>query len=624
METPPSHHPRRSHQLWVASPVLLTAAVPLIALIVWLGYTRANPRLFDTFAGEKIGGRLSQAQAKAIDVATGAVLAPLFMASVNHVWFESARVSVVNERSGSGSGSGRAVPLRTLVAASSTSGGSYDLLTLRALLQGKTFRLFLFALLSLLSAVSRSALGNVIAYEAYSEQNASPSNTLRLQRDITIDASFAPSNAARRVTLDLYDFTPSQNAQVAKQMVALLTELRFENAAPRLTDRTYVGINATSQSLDALPLTVMALDDVPAYRLSVDCSPNLPTSIGVLQPLSRVDTQISLILNTTVTSNNTLFQANYPGVPEDIQTGDGDGYSYAAFSLGSLEAYLGHLNRFNLTNQTLPSIYGNVSYRAFNMSATPSSGKGFTGTQTIMSVSGIRCSLFREHGLLNYTRAAGTNDSTSSWTIASIHFPDNQEKVNIPSMLTQFQTSLNFHAPGAFIGGLGPALSNSVSGSQGATVATDSFTDFALNFLYASGEAQRILYEVAASNKSADHNPPGFFVDITGQMTREHYRITYVPSILLLGLLCLLGASMVTGSMAMYVRKTESARAHRQVDVVRLLVDSMAGLREDHKELTRLARGGNRELDAWADGYKVRYSEVSDDDGTVQIVLEKQ
>jgi hypothetical protein len=54
--------------------------------------------MFDTFVGEKYGGRFSQAQAKAIDVVTGALLAPLFMAASNHVWFDSARVLVVNEQ----------------------------------------------------------------------------------------------------------------------------------------------------------------------------------------------------------------------------------------------------------------------------------------------------------------------------------------------------------------------------------------------------------------------------------------------------------------------------------------------------------------------------------------------
>ncbi|KAF2125637.1 hypothetical protein P153DRAFT_369667 [Dothidotthia symphoricarpi CBS 119687] len=615
-----SCQPRSFAQVWSASQVLVTAAIPAVALVAWLVCIHANPRIFDTFAGEKIGGHFSQAEAKAIDIITGAILAPLFMASLNYIWFANARVSVVNEQQR------RAIPLRTLVTASGTSGGNYDLFQLRDLLQGKTWRLFLLGLLTLLSAVSRSALSNIIAYEAFSENVPSHASTLRVQRDLAIDGAFLgpagllyPSSSL--ISLDLYDFSDSQNAQVAKEMVSLLTGLSYENAASKLTNGTYVGINATSQSLDSLPLTVVEIDNVPAYRLSVDCAPDLPTSISVLQPLSLINTQIELMLNTTSISNNTLFQANYPGVPEDIQTYDGDGYSYAGFSLGSLEAYLGHLQRFNMTNDTSPSIYGDVGFRAFNMTGA---ALGFTGTQSTMSVSGIRCMLYRERGLLNYTRASSNSSSTSTWTISSTHFDNDQEKSSIPSMLAHFQWSnLNFHAPGAVIPGLGPALSNSMTGLHAATTANDTFTDFALNFLYASGEAQRILYEVAATSTNSSKNLHDYYVDVPGFITQQQYRITYVPSILLLGLLCLLAASIVTAAMAAYVRNSDSARAHRRVDVVRLLVDSVSGLQDSRDEWARIAQKGNGDLDTWAVGYKVRYSRVDDDGGTVQIVLDK-
>lgn len=236
------------------------------------------------------------------------------MASINFVWFDSARVSAVNEQQQ------RAIPLRTLVAASGTSAGSYDLFNLRDLLQGKTWRLFMFGLLTLLSAVSRTALSNVIAYEAYSEKIPTQSISLRLQRDLGIYGSFfsldgSITSGDSMFTPTLYDFTASQNAKVSKEMVALLTELSFENTAPGLIEGTYVGINATSQSLSSLPLSIVELDNIPAYRLSIECAPDLPTGISVLQPLSRVNTQITLLMNATATFNNTLFKANYPGVP---------------------------------------------------------------------------------------------------------------------------------------------------------------------------------------------------------------------------------------------------------------------------------------------------------------------
>jgi hypothetical protein len=178
-----AENPITSAQIWSVRQVLLTAIVPVIALFVWLFLIRENSGSFDTFAGEIIGGRFTQAQAKAIDVVTGAILVPLLMAALNYVWFTSARVSVVNEQHH------KPIPLRTLVTVSGTSAGTYDLFHFRDLLQGKTRRLFLFGVLVLLSAVSRSALSNVIAYEAYDEEVNIQVKRLRLLKDHAVDTN---------------------------------------------------------------------------------------------------------------------------------------------------------------------------------------------------------------------------------------------------------------------------------------------------------------------------------------------------------------------------------------------------------------------------------------------------
>jgi hypothetical protein len=62
-------------------------------------------------------------------------------------------------------------------------------------------------------------------------------------------------------------------------------------------------------------------------------------------------------------------------------------------------------------------------------------------------------------------------------------------------------------------------------------------------------------------------------------MTQQQYRITNGPCVLSIGLLCLLAASVVTFTIAAHASKTASTRPHRQVNVVRLLVDSVLGLK---------------------------------------------
>jgi hypothetical protein len=178
--------------------------------------------------------------------------------------------------------------------------------------------------LVLLSAVPRSVLSNVIAYEAYDEEVNIQVKRLRLLKDHAVDTNV--SGAAERLfpilsatTLKLSDFPENTIVELARSMAAMLIELSSRNAASELTRSTYLGINIRSQSLDDLTVDVNRLLDLPTYRLSVDCFPDLPTSLTVSQPLSVVDTQISLSFDLTAESNNTVFEANYPGVSQISQ-----------------------------------------------------------------------------------------------------------------------------------------------------------------------------------------------------------------------------------------------------------------------------------------------------------------
>ena len=104
--------------------IVLSIIIPLLALIIWIARRQVDGyefnTIFATFSGERIGGRFSKSQAKAIDVVTGAVLAPLVAAGFNVVLFSSARATVVDEKMQ------KAIPLRSLLVASTTSSGSYD------------------------------------------------------------------------------------------------------------------------------------------------------------------------------------------------------------------------------------------------------------------------------------------------------------------------------------------------------------------------------------------------------------------------------------------------------------------------------------------------------------------
>jgi hypothetical protein len=112
------------------------------------------------------------------------------------------------------------------------------------------------------------------------------------------------------------------------------------------------------------------------------------------------------------------------------------------------------------------------------------------------------------------------------------------------------------------------------------------------------------------------------FIEVTSISTAEHYRMTLVPSLLLVGLLSLACAGIITIGMMSFTWASKSAETSRRVDGVRLLVDSALNLKGHEEQLLQLARSSNAEIDAWAARYKVRYS-AEDADGTTTVVLKK-
>lgn len=569
--------------LFYYSATALSVAVPIIALIIWLGLNSDNwnTQGWSAIHSAAIGGRLSQPQAKAVDLLSSAFIAPLILGCFNYVWFACARVAVVNEYRPKQEG----VPFYSLVEVSSTTGGSYDILKLKALLVPRTKRLMFLGLLVLFSAIAKSALGNVIAYEAFTENASGQSPQLRLLSD---DAVAVPNTFVSSTFAGTYDYNLQQRASFANEFTGMMTGISLESARSKLNGTTYTIVNATTASLDSLPVSIVELHAVPGRRWSVNCSTWAPETLSILQMGVRT------VQYTMTGGQGDLLTGMYPGDIGTLQDAYNNVYPLMAFNLAGSDAWLGFLTSFNLSDDRYQSPYGTLKPVALNMTSS-----GFTGTKQIMSVWGIYCSIFQEKGSLNMQRS-----QNGSWTIQSSNWTGEKSQVQ-PLRLQQLQTNLNYNAPDVTIPGLAPALAGSADPSGVSNLDT-----LALNFLYASGEAERIAYEVAATNSS--RGQPDFFYDVTTLEQVLHYRITYVPLILLVGLAFLLGAALVTTGLLLYTWKSFSGRTFRQVDVLRLLVDSMAGL--SGREVHDIPKAGsNGELEDWAKGYRVRYEEDLDD-----------
>jgi len=593
--------------------ILSSAAAPLVVLIWWI--VDAIQHRSDMLAASVIGGRLSYFQAKAIDFVCGALFAPLLMVLLDYLWFTNARVSVVNEQQ-----KDPGWPLPTLVEASITSAGGFDLLKLRALLRGRTWRLSLLSLLVLLSGFAGKMLSNLIAYRAFTTNVPdSQQVTLRLMSDAYIDSpQFDELSIGGSGGLSQTQFSASQQADIANQMAALFTGLNFKSAIAKLdAGPAYIGTNATTASLNALNQTVVGLTSVPGYRLSVDCQPVQTTEFGALQ-MGETYFQFTVIPDKCTAaadpSCGTLHYAALPGMMSiGSDSSNNDDYQYVAFRLDNMNVFLGYLSSFNDTKYAINSSFGEVYPTAFNM--TPF---GFQSTKAIMTTWGVSCSIMRQEGFLNYTRQPG-----QSWTIAGSLFSD--KKSVAKTFLSNWQTALNYQAPMSTISGIGPPLARTAGSLGDSMLIADGVTNegltplnwtiFALNYLYASGEAQRISYEVAAENSSS--NQPDYFYNVSATTTIQHYQITYIPLLLLLGLLSVLGAAVITGAMAFYTRNTRSTQVARDVNVLRLLVDSVAGLQESAPTMAAAGTLDKADLEKWAAGFRVRYSEVVEGDDIV-------
>ena len=194
------------------------------------------------------------------------------------------------------------------------------------------------------------------------------------------------------------------------------------------------------------------------------------------------------------------------------------------------------------------------------------SSSGFESPYKFFSTVGVRCWLNRQSGFINITRLPNRRLFVTSMAF------DPTKKI-VPSRLGWWQRDLNYHAPLSKHSGLGPALAYSainVSSPSDQRYRID-FATFAQNFLYASAEADRIIFGSAGS---------------------------------------------------------VSAKTFRQVDATRLVVDCVAGLGKGKDEtgdgdmFARLVPKPNEALAKWTEGYCVAYEKV-DEDGDVVVRLRR-
>jgi hypothetical protein len=225
------------------------AIVFILAFLIYVVRTSSIREAW-LFSNVPIGGGFTQIQAKAIDFAVGALLAPIVIASANFLWFDTSRVACFNEKCNGPN----AVSLQALAEVATTSSGSYNVLKHFALVKTHQSRLFLLGILVLFSALSSTLLSNAIAYEAYRAE--SPPRPVVMQ------------------TLDYNWLLKKDNYEPNLFLINTMNTLTYENATSLLYgDGSFVAANLTKVSVANLSASTVALMDVAAYRTMLDCKP---------------------------------------------------------------------------------------------------------------------------------------------------------------------------------------------------------------------------------------------------------------------------------------------------------------------------------------------------------------
>lgn len=220
---------------------------------------------------------------------------------------------------------------------------------------------------------------------------------------------------------------------------------------------------------------------------------------------------------------------------------------------------------------------------------------------------GLNCELYQQQGLINYTRSSDLH-----WSIAATSFSDN--KTAISSQLSNWQrvkVDGDWAPPqlGIVLFGRDP-LEPCRTGAE--CRPTRNVSRAVANYVYASGEITRIIHNVAAANTSRARGHPEYYHNVTGTVNKQYYRITYVPVLLLVALVCIILAALLTTALMMSVKNTVSWSWFRQVDVMRLVVDAVGSSlgNQDKHQFAKLSGASDDEIFTWAQEYQVEYIKI--------------
>ncbi|KIW10339.1 hypothetical protein PV08_11301 [Exophiala spinifera] len=404
------------------SKALCYASVGLIPVVLLLWLPLDIPKLKNTniFEGSPIGGRLTLIQAKALDFVSSAVLAPFILAALHLIM--------------------SGIPVYTLVEASATTPGSFDVFKLWTLCSSRSGRRMALAILTLLAAFAKSFLSNIIAYEEFMQPVDATPVQLRLLAGPSMSSTseYQADSTHFDVKLnstvdDFWVASHDQRREFAMQTTSVLQQVAWQNSNLSLNSSVYVAVNVTTAELSAVAGSVIGLHDVRAVRATIECCPYSPSSVKYvdwsgIQNAGLPAPRIELTLDN--------WTANVPAPLSVFKDGGSASISnsldFLAYNMSADSIYIGSvalisaplIQRNWTKNNTVPlaTPFGALQATRHNLTEN-ANGTCDEGYVCEYLVWGLVCSIHQQQGLLNLAR--GT--AGQKWTIGSARWELTEE-----------------------------------------------------------------------------------------------------------------------------------------------------------------------------------------------------
>ncbi|KAI8689399.1 hypothetical protein NCS56_00203300 [Fusarium sp. Ph1] len=520
---------------------------------------------------EPIAGRFSSIWAKLIDVACSILIAPGLLALANWYIFKLVRLCAISQ----GTVGHRPVNLKALTELAGTDWGSYSPFKHWTFVRTRDPRLICLATVALLSALSFSFLTNVTAYEAIGFNIANVTQKVEMLYGLKDDA---PS----KVISDIMD--SDRDIELSAQLTRSLHNIPPEIGTTNTSHQAV--LNVSSQSLSRISKSAKRLFNVPAYQLAASCKPADIRGFQV-QLDSREESYAEFHIRIKIASKLADFKGRGRNMAPSLKGQSDIGVARPLVAFKDEKIWIGW---FYYTKEkdtaTYLTDYGPLNTYRYSPEKDD---------QVLdWTICGVTCELSITMG----TATVNCKD----WSISEVHLDEQTRRFeDRRPLLYSLQNKWEIASPAFYkTPGLGGHLADAVSIS-GSGIEMSNIHFIVKAFAWLEAKMRDVAYNMAERD-SGRNTDVEVMVEGNGE---QLYTMTFVPWILLTGLLALGTAGLLAIGLALDFLRTPSLRSGRMLSPVRLMMDVGAVLDKDVFEQALTWDGD--ELDAWVETVELQY-----------------